>query len=530
MADDAQLLYLEPDDEITGVVRRLRRTDADRIVLVAPGRSRATSSAVALRLLAQVASGERRHLAIVGDALTRSLASEAGLTVHASVADARAGMPATDAPLPRAPIRVVQAEEPTAPVGVVPRDVPATGDETRPIGIQRREPRPVAEPRRQRRRVLPLVLLGALALAVAGAGVAAAIVLPAATIAITPEAEAIGPIAYDIRIADPGVESGTVTATVTGTATGTYRDLAAASGAVVFRNYNTVAMEVPPGTRVAAGEIAFATTSGIVVPSGSLTAEGTIAPGEEIAPIVAEVAGPAANVAEGTITTVLDPGRDALLRGFAQNTRQVVFNLDATAGGIDVSGPLIQQADVDAAVAALEADLDARLADALATEPGRLYPPAAPAEEPVIEGLEGLVDTRDVPTFELTGSIDYSRRYVERDAVEAAARERLAGDADAVPPESQLLADTTRVTLGQVEQRGEALIVEASVTAAAAPDIDSEAIRRDIAGMSPEQARAVLDDVGDVEIDLWPGWVRELPRLLWRIEIREAAVDEAGGG
>jgi hypothetical protein len=40
----------------------------------------------------------------------------------------------------------------------------------------------------------------------------------------------------------------------------------------------------------------------------------------------------------------------------------------------------------------------------------------------------------------------------------------------------------------------------------------------------------MLDDFGDVEIELWPGWVSDLPRLLWRIEIRVAAVDDADGG
>ena len=49
-----------------------------RIVLVAPGRSRATSSAVALRLLARAGEDDERELAVVGDALTRSLAAEAG--------------------------------------------------------------------------------------------------------------------------------------------------------------------------------------------------------------------------------------------------------------------------------------------------------------------------------------------------------------------------------------------------------------------------------------------------------------------
>ncbi|MDQ2689064.1 MAG: hypothetical protein M3Y29_02165, partial [Chloroflexota bacterium] len=80
MSDVPTLLYLEADDEITAVVRRVRAADPGRVVIVAPGRSRATSSAVALRLLARAGEEDGRELAVVGDALTRSLAAEAGLT------------------------------------------------------------------------------------------------------------------------------------------------------------------------------------------------------------------------------------------------------------------------------------------------------------------------------------------------------------------------------------------------------------------------------------------------------------------
>ena len=97
MADETQLLYLEPDDEVTSVVRRLREADAKRVVLVASGRTKATTSAVALRLLAQVAAEEGREIALVADPGARALAAEAGISAFASVADANVegAVPAT---------------------------------------------------------------------------------------------------------------------------------------------------------------------------------------------------------------------------------------------------------------------------------------------------------------------------------------------------------------------------------------------------------------------------------------------------
>ncbi|MFN2419578.1 MAG: hypothetical protein ABR593_11780, partial [Candidatus Limnocylindria bacterium] len=102
MTTATALLYLETDDEVTSVVRRIRETDGERVILVAPGRSRATSSVVALRLLARVGEDADRRVAVVGDALTRSLASEAGLDAYASVDDARgAVLPAAAEAEPR---------------------------------------------------------------------------------------------------------------------------------------------------------------------------------------------------------------------------------------------------------------------------------------------------------------------------------------------------------------------------------------------------------------------------------------------
>ena len=113
MSDDATLVYLEPDDEITTVVRRLREAEGARVILVAPGRTKATTSAVALRLLAGLAREDGREIVLVGDASARSLAAEAGIPAVASVADARSLQPGAtpSAGTPdRAQISVVRGE------------------------------------------------------------------------------------------------------------------------------------------------------------------------------------------------------------------------------------------------------------------------------------------------------------------------------------------------------------------------------------------------------------------------------------
>lgn len=528
MPDEPTLLYLEPDDEITSVVRRLRAADVPRVVIVVPGRSKATSSAVALRLLAAAADAEGREVALVGDALTRSLAAEAGLAAYGSVEDASGGAPVPDAPLRRAAIHVVRGDEPTAvsakavaptrPRPAPPRDAEATQvvpavspPPSRPVGQAGRRSAP------SRRRRLPIVALAVLLALLVAAGAAAAAVLPGATIRISPATATVGPNRYELRFDDPQVVAGSVAATQQGTATEAYHDLLPAGGAATFRNFNVVAVQVPAGTQVAAGDIAFATTAAVTAPPGTLTEEGTIAGSEATAPIVAVNPGPASNVGAEAIDTVLDTQTRNRLRGFPQNSARLVINYEATAGGIDASGPLIVQADIDAAVAALTETLQAQVADALAeTEDLIGVDPAEPAQ-PVITGVDGLLDARDQPTFELSGELAYDRAVVSESEVNDEARDRIAS---AVAARHELLPDSVSVSVESARREDGALIVTVSVSGRSTTRIDTAAAAERVAGLSIAAARAELADLGAIEIETWPDWVGTVPALTWRIEVR----------
>jgi hypothetical protein len=503
------LLYLEADDEITTVVRRLRESEGESVVLVAPGRAKALTSSVALRLLARIAADEGRAVALVADATTRSLASEAGIATYASVADAEQGVAAELAPPTRAQIHVVQGDEPTASVTVPRRS--ARADETRAVPVAA-----VAAARPVRR--LPwLAVAAAIAVLLLAAGVAVAVVAPAATIRLAPQAELVGPIDYVLTLT-PDVLSGTLRSTTTGHATGKYVDLTPAAGVVVFQNFNVSAVEVPAGTQVVAGQIVFATTEAVTVPPGSLTPSGRIQSGDQAAAVVAANPGPTGNVAAGAINQVTDPALDARLQGFPQNGQPRVSNPDPTAGGKEASGPQIKKEDVDAATAAIRKDLDAQLTKALGEQSGRLAPVSKPPA-PDITVAKGLVGTRDRQTFELSGTLAYDHRSVAIAEVDAAATERLAEDAAAVRAGTELLADTIQVTPGEVSVTGDRLRVQTRVTAQTAPALDAGTVRDRVAGLSTDAARSALDGYGSVDVKLWPGWVTAVPTLAWRIEV-----------
>jgi hypothetical protein len=529
--DTPVLIYLEADDEVTTVVRRLRQAGGDRVVLIAPGRSRATSSLVALRLLARVGEESGLVVGVVGDPLTRSLATEAGLETYVSADDARRAVPApasSESPR-RAAIHVMRGGtlDETAPVNAVGGSAAEPIDDAtmvRPVPVMPRSAQP-AGPVRRRWRVAPVAaVLAAVAILVAAGVVLGAVVLPAATIVVMPRTEPIGPFQYELEFADAQRDAGTVRETATVTASGTYDILEPAVGTVTFFNWNAVDVEVPPETLVAtgdaAGEQAFSTLEGIVVPAGTLTPDGRIQAGDASVGVVAAAAGPAGNVAAEAIDTVLNAGTAARLRGFPNNPEPLVINPEATSGGMDDDGSEIVQADVDAAMAALRAALGEAIDEALGPNGSRVSADAEEAPEPTIEGLDGLVGVRDQPEAEISGTLEYDRRSVERAEVVQLARERLALDPGALPADRELLADATQVAVGAARIEGDRLIVAVTVSGASMPQLSRELVLDRVRGRSAEEAEAALSDLGAANVGLWPDWVASVPELDWRIDLQ----------
>ena len=525
MSDDQRLLYLEPDEEITSVVRRLRETDATRVVLVVPGRSRATASAVGLRLLASFAADAGRDLALVADGSTRALAAEAGIAVFATVADATAGTVSADAPTsPRAPIHIVRGDgSPSAapaPVSAVApaRAVrPASSDETVVVPLpppqsKQRPSRAAGRPPRGRAAWIVLAVILVLAVTVGAA------LLPSATIRIVAATTAIGPLEYPVSVPIAGRESGELEATHSATPTGERIELVPAIGVVTFYNFNTVRVAVPLGTQVSVPDgPAFATDQRIEVPRGRVTGV-SIEPGVAAVGITALEGGPGGNVAAGTIVSIDDQSVRAFLRGFPEITSRLVNNGDATAGGAEVPHTVVEQSDVDALVTLIELELAAQLASRLSAS-DRVYAAPSAEETPVIPVPDDLVGTEDLETFEFTGTLAFDRPYVMRAVAEEAALTAFAADLEAVPAGMSVVPESVTVVIGAATLAADALRIEATVAATAVTDIDEEAIRQRAAGLTVDEALTQLAELGELEIKLWPAWVDHVPALTMRITV-----------
>ena len=529
MPEQAQLIYLEPDDEITSVVRRLRAAESGAVVIVAPGRSRATSSAVALRLLAQVAAEEARSLSLVADAPTRAVAGEAGIAAFASVAEATSGIAAPDhAATPHAPIHVVRG----IPEGVAAAAVPAgsaahaaerpgAGDETMAVRVPPKAATGTGAPK-GRRSFLPRWpwLAGLLILAV----IAGAALVPAATLTITPATQAVGPQTYQLHLPIAARQTDVIRVTRPGTATGTRSELVAATGTVTFANWNNGrAVAVPQGTFVSIqGTTAFTTSERIVVAAATTTGNNNVlVPSHGSVVVTAVVPGLSGNVDAGAIDTVDDRPIRNLLQASSKN--RVITNLEPISGGLETPHTVIQQSDVDAVVTALQADLALHLADALAGQPDRVYAGPPATEVPQIDVPVDLVGKEDLATFELTGTLGFDRPYVATADLDAAARAALSDDPNGAPAGMTVLRGSVEVEAGAATVNGEEMTISVTVRAAAAAEIDEAAVRDQVAGMTKAEAKAALADRGEVTIELWPGWLDRLPRIPFRIAINPVA-------
>jgi len=536
VSDLPAVIYLEADGEVTSVVRRVRAADPGPVILVTPGRSRATSSVVTLRLLARAGSADGRSVSVVGDALTRSLAAEAGIAAFATLDDARRaepGAPGTAEPQ-HASISVVRGPvtDETAPtLAAVPLAADPADDVTRPVAVVRPAPRPRGPAHTViTGRALQVALIGAITAVLVAALVAAAVVLPAATVTLAPRSVAVGPVTYTIEADETERRGGTASATAEVVATGTYAIQQAASGAVVLFNWTFFPVDVPAGTFVAAGEQAFATQADVVVPRGRLTPQGTIAAGDAEVAVVAAAVGPAANVDANAINVVVNEDVDDRLGGVPENPEPRVLNPAPTTGGVDTTGPEITQQDVDAALEALRGDLAARAAEAVAPSgDADEILLASELPEPTITGVEGLAGTRDQERAEISGELPWEAFVADRASIAEMAEQRFVDDPEVLPDGHELLADSMEVAVGEASLAEELIQVEVLVAARAAPSVDRALVMERIGGQTAPAAEAALADLGGARVELWPGWVSTVPDMDWRVDVRIGGPDETGG-
>ena len=555
-------VYLEPDDEITTAIAKLRGLADGEAVLIVPPGSRIATSRINFKLLAREAHERRLNVAAVSDdPAVRALAISAGLPTYDTVAGAEqallnfreqdrqlaerlgrepgeSGEPPPWSSTRAADTRVMPSPVVEAPVVEGRSDGVRGGEGVRSpafaagrAGVHSTDTQvlpatdqPEARRRRGRRvPIAPLLVVGLLAVLVAGVAYGAYAFLPTATITLVPVTSPLNLDSFTV-IADPGTAvvdpvAGTLPAQTidlplhvsdTFDATGAQVRETRATGSVRFRSQNTIeAVEIAQGTPVATADgIEFETTEAATVPKAIFNQqEGTV----DVA-VRALRPGPRGNVDAGTITELPNSLKSQLVS---------VRNPDATSGGQRIEDKVIIQADYDAALAALTNRLNNALATALA-DPNAIprgltaYPATASHDAPLADQpAVALVGTL-APNFTLAIDATGQVLAVNESLIDEIAAVRL--DA-ALEPGRQMVGDQSTVNHGPGQVTNDLISYEVDASALTYTAPDQQSLLNQVRGKTVTEARDILSAYGMVDILMWPDFIDRLPDQLSRISL-----------
>ena len=387
---------------------------------------------------------------------------------------------------------------------------------------------------------MPIVIgIAVLLLALLVGGVGAYLLLPTASVVITPRQATIGPIQLTVTAdptktePDPAAKTVpaqtlpvNVDASQTFPVTGKRVQLKAATGKVRFRNFDfTSTNTIPKGSVVSTQSgIRFSTQRTIMVARAE-RAGFQIIPSSAIVNITAVQGGPDGNVQPNTIT-VIPRGEDPLTLD--------VTNPDATAGGKRDEFPRVAQADLDAASAALRTALttafQARLADPSLPAPGTtVFPETGTLGEPEFSVDPATLLGKEVSTFDLGATATGSVLGVDEATVGTVA----SGDiATHVESGYTLVEGSSTIDPSPGVVDNGVITFPVTITAKEQLALDPNAIETEIRGKTLDEAQSILARYGSAQLTVWPDWVGTIPTLDARVEVKVAgaAAGAAGSG
>jgi hypothetical protein len=123
---------------------------------------------------------------------------------------------------------------------------------------------------------------------------------------------------------------------------------------------------------------------------------------------------------------------------------------------------------------------------------------------------------QEVATFDLGLSATGTATAVDEAPVTDIASARLTSTIDG---DHTLVDGSIKVDVDPAIVSGGLVTFPATATARQVPILDAAALRASILGMTVAQAKAELEEYGDVEISTWPDWVSTIPTIESRVEV-----------
>ncbi|TAK02756.1 MAG: hypothetical protein EPO36_01165 [Chloroflexota bacterium] len=389
-------------------------------------------------------------------------------------------------------------------------------DHRQPVPMVGRRPPPRRGPI-----VAAVALIVGLVVVIGSAGF---LLLPSAEIIVIPGSASVGPLELNVTAQSGVTEPDPVNLLVPATrftfdvaadasfpTTGIRVDETAATGEVTFSSLNTGSSNTIAGGAIVETQSGtqFRTLAEITLPPaeiGIVNGEFVVIPSTEKVAVEAVAPGVAGNVAPNTIVVV--PREE-------NSKRTTVTNESATGGGSHTETKQVQQADIDAALAALGQTLaeefDRQIAAATGVPEGttlfaetKVLGEATPTVDPAT-----LVGT-DAEQFQLGLTAQGTVVGADAGPVETLARNRIRS---AVDDGFRLVEDSIEFSPGTPIVAGSIITFPVTVEALEIRIVDGAALLARVRGLGLPQARTVLQAYGQVTISVWPDWVTTIPTL-----------------
>ena len=554
-----EILYLEPDEEITSVIDKIKNTKASRIGLVVPREATILQSVVNLRLLQKEADFLGKSIAIVTtDKIGRNLASQIGLEVFNSIEEKK--------PIyqPRQPIpdsnevieldtspKIDESTKPPAGVQVhhfqekfhpSPRKESFMKAASRPPVLSSEPPifkkakphfekPPVSHFLAQKEKDFKIFkkllwpMAGILLVLIA---ISTYLLLPKATIKIyTPSDNLQKEVTFSVSslVKNLDLNQNILPGQLLEVsdekksnfpATG-QKTIGTKSSATItfYNNLDSNSHSLKSGTQLSSSSKTFILKSSIVIPGAGVSG-GNVVPGSVQAGIEASQVGADYNVKAGRFTILgLSASEQAGIYG--QSSKDL-------SGGMSRKAQVVSQQDYDNAKNKLISDLSTSLKKELdkKTSGKKILDKALVIPDPSITSSANVNDEaksfdmnlkykEQVIVFDNSAMKDFLVQILKKQVAQDKAV-TIANDSDVGLVVKNTAYDKSRLDLS------------ANVIAKVSANIDTQSIKNQILGKSSSSAESLIKgrpNISSITIDIWPAiWFKRIPNLSRNVDVK----------
>lgn len=527
--DKEKVIYIETDEEITGVISRVKKVKNPKVVLVIPKGSIILGSIVNLKMLKKHEKSLGKEIIIATtDRTGRHLASQVGfVAVHSLDDKALETEPEPPKDISGPKVEFAKDKEPQKEAEkdsgpeITFKEIK---DEEKPLLKPKEEA--AKEPPKKKKGLSKLakkILLGFGILGFMAGVLTVLFVLPKAVITVFPRADELR---QEVNLAVKGepkeasdIKGDLTEVTQEGSksypATGKKNVGEKAKGNItVYNEWDSNAQGLVAGTRfIASDGKTFRTTQAVNVP-GTTIQSGKIVAGAASVGIEADQPGEAYNIGAASFT----------IPGLPADKQAKIYGKSSSAmsGGFTKEIKVVSKKDVEDAKVNLGEELGVKAKDEISKKAQGKKVLDAALKEDLLEEKLSVNEGQEAGEFSLTVKKNvWTFAFNEDDAKERISqkiKETLSGDKELVQGK---LENIEYKAVDETKENGLSLSI--SATAFATKKLELSKSKTDIPRKNKEEVTQYFkqnEEIVDVKVDFWPFWVSKVPLNRSRIEIK----------